>query len=694
MGDRQTYDRRRREFAKRLPAHYCGKCSAVLFPEDLDCLDCGSAAPESGWATLQDGFDPWLGRVLDGRYLITKRVGQGASGSVYRAESLAIVREFAVKIINFKQAPTGVDPEQIRARLNREIEAISRLRNPHVVPFYEVLELFDNFLGIVMDFVDGVTLEVLVKREGPLDMRRACKILRQVANGVHEAHEAGMIHRDLKPENAMLEVMPAGDDFVHVLDFGIVRMDDGVSMTRGFLGTPLYASPEQAMAGDVDRRSDIYSLGAIFFYLLTGRPPFLSDNVYEILRAHVRTPAPTLCEANTTQVFSAELEELVAAMLAKSPATRPQNLAEVIKRLDVLLASRHLDPPEQIVGSDSSELPVIEHNTGEAPAISDSSEGEFHATPGARPARLESGSFLVSSARDATGPKAAIFKRTPSKSSVRAMVTQTRESARHGFDRVRQSDTGVFPVGMKIDGIIDLCRGGRGEGLVVADQKNRVYFGDGDSVRSCYESPTNVTALSVTSVGVLVGREDGAIIHVPHGQGACTVFEDVRRAAITAIASDREGTTHIAGSDSGRLYICRSNRGLTDWIRIQDGPPITAVSMNLAGNMFAVARKTREIEVFTMSSPRTPLARFTASGIVRQVSFSGDGHLLSLLSIDDVISLHQSLTGQRIISIKDDVNHLVNVGFSAENELVGYFGVDGALYGVDLQRELTRVPSN
>lgn len=694
MGDRQIYDRRRREFAKRLPAHYCGKCSAVLFPEDADCLDCGMAAPEAGWPTIQDGFDPWLGRVLDGRYLITKRVGQGASGSVYRAESLAIVREFAVKIINFKQAPAGVDPEQIRARLNREIEAISRLRNPHVVPFYEVLELFDNFLGIVMDFVDGVTLEVLVKREGPLDMRRASKILRQVANGVHEAHEAGMIHRDLKPENAMLEVMPAGDDFVHVLDFGIVRMDDGVSMTRGFLGTPLYASPEQAMAGDVDRRSDIYSLGAIFFYLLTGRPPFLSDNVYEILRAHVRTPAPTLREANPILAYSPELEELVASMLAKSPASRPQNLAEVIKRLDVLLFSRSLDPPEPIAGSDSSELPVIEHTTGEALAVSGSSEGEFHSTPTARPARAESGSFLVSSARDATGPKAAIFKRTPSKSSVRAMVTETRESARHGFDRVRQSDTGVFPVGMKIDGIIDLCRGGRGEGLVVADQKNRVFFGDGDTVRNCYESPSDVTALSVTSSGVLVGREDGAIIHIAHEQGACIVFEDVRRVAITALASDREGLTHIAGSDSGRLYICRSTRGLTDWIRIQDGPPITAVAMNLAGNMFAVARKTREIEIFTMSSPRTPLARFTASAIVRQLAFSGDGHLISLLTTDDVISLHQSLTGHRIISIKDDVNHLVNVGFSGDNELVGYFGVDGALYGVDLQRELTQVPVN
>ena len=691
MGDRQTYDRRRREFAKRLPAHYCVKCSAVLFPEDLECLDCGTPAPSAGWPTIQDGFDPWLGRVLDGRYLITKRVGQGASGSVYRAESLAIVREFAVKIINFKQAPAGVDPEQIRGRLNREIEAISRLRNPHVVPFYEVLELFDNFLGIVMDFIDGVTLELLVKREGPLDVRRACKVLRQVANGVHEAHEVGMIHRDLKPENAMLEVMPAGDDFVHVLDFGIVRLDDGVSMTRGFLGTPLYASPEQAMAGDVDRRSDIYSLGAIFFYLLTGRPPFVSDNVYEILRAHVRTPAPTLAATRPNGNFSEDLEALVASMLAKSPANRPQTLAEVIQRIDRLLHATPIEPLPR-VGRDSSDLPSIEPQTGEVPiSTTDSSEGEYHASPSARPSRVESGSILASSARDATGPKAAIFKRSPSKNSVRAMVMESREAVRNDFDRVRQSNTGVFPVGLKIDGVIGLCQAGRGSGLAVTNGTGQVFRGDGEDVLKIYDHTAPLSSLAISSAGALIGREDGAIVYVAHGSTAQTVFEDVRRAPITSLSSSDDGSTHLAGSESGRLYLCRSGRAIHDWLRIQDGPPITAVALNPAGNMFAVARKTREVEIFNISQPRTTFARFTTAGIVRQMSFSTDGHLMSLLTDDNAILLHQSLTGQRVMAIKEDVNHLCFVGFSANNELVGHFGMDGALFGLDLQRELTHV---
>lgn len=692
MVDRQTYDRRRREFAKRLPAHYCVNCSAVVYPEDEQCLDCATAAPTAGWPTIQDGFDPWLGRVLDGRYLITKRVGQGASGSVYRAESLAIVREFAVKIINFKQASAGVDSEQIRARLNREIEAISRLRNPHVVPFYEVLELFDNFLGIVMDFVDGVTLEMLVKREGPLDVRRACKLLRQVANGVHEAHEVGMIHRDLKPENAMLEVMPAGDDFVHVLDFGIVRMDDGVSMTRGFLGTPLYASPEQAMAGDVDRRSDIYSLGAIFFFLLTGRPPFVSDNVYEILRAHVRTPAPTLSSANSRGIYSEDLESLVASMLAKSPANRPQTLAQVIQRLDTLLHTTPIQPLPR-VGRESSDLPIVtkEPETGELAAVSEGSEGEFYAGPSARPTRLDSGSFLASRVRDETGPKAAIFRRSPSKNSVHAMVTQSRESFHAEFDRVRQSNTGVFPVGLKVDASIVLCDSGRTSGLAVVDSKNQLFHGDGERVTRLYSSAVVLCSIAISNAGVLVGRQDGVIMQVPFGDAPRIVFEDVRRAPVLALASCDDGSIDLAGSESGRLYLCRSGRDITDWQRIQDGPPITAVALNSAGNMFAVARKTREVEIFNISQPRTAFARFTTTSIVRKLSFSTDGHLLSVLTQDDAILLYQSLTGQRILAIKEDVNHLMTVGFSSSNELVGYFGMDGALFGVDLQRELKYV---
>lgn len=689
MGDRQAYDRRRREYVKRLPSHYCVRCSAVVYPEDTSCLDCGVDEPEGSWPTIQDGFDPWIGRVLDGRYLVTKRVGQGAMGAVYRVESLAISREFAIKIINFKQTPSGADPAQLRSRLQREIEAISRLRNPHVVPFYELLELFDSFVGIIMDFVSGQTLDELVRKNGPMELRRAVSILRQIANGLHEAHEIGMIHRDVKPENMMLEVMPAGDDFVHVLDFGIVRIDDGVSMTMGFLGTPLYASPEQAMAGEIDRRSDIYSLGAVMFYLVSGRPPFLSENVYEILRSHVRTPAPKLSEVVKDKVIPPMLEALVGDMLAKNPTQRPQTLADVIKKVDQLLYSGALQDIPTNVKDSGEMLPhqqkrKVETGSFKRAAAAESSESEFHSAE-----VPDSSSFLVSSERDSTGPKAAIFRRQPSRSSVRAMVDESREVNRTMvFDRIRQSNTGVFPIGVKLQRPIDLCMANEA-GLAVSDELGHVFYSDGEDVSEVYSASQIVHQIVPIHRGVLLGLQDGSIVRAIVGQPSVLLFQDLRKNPIRGLSWNEATGMTLAGADSGKVYVQRSAQ--SDWVRLQDGPPVTGLAINKAGNMFAVARKTLEIEVFNMSSPKTPFLRFSVPCGVHHIAFSNDGHLLAVLLENDTIAIHMVLTGSRLMIIKEDVHHLRTIFFNTDNALTGYFAMDNALFGVDMQREIASV---
>lgn len=318
-----------------LPQHYCGRCVSVVYDHDQRCVECRRARPESGWPTLEDSGDPWLGRMMAGRYLITRRLGKGASATVYEAESLKISRRFAVKVVDLNACNSGKDPALVRARLDREVEAISRLGNPHTVPFYEVLELSESYVGVVMKFVQGVTLDKLLACEGGLEWRRACRLLRQIANGVHEAHEAGLIHRDLKPANIMVEELSTGDEFIHVLDFGIVWMDDGVEVTQGFVGTPLYASPEQALGESVDRRSDIYALGAMFFHMLTGRPPFDSNNVIEVLRMHVRRAPPSVGQIAAGPVPKS-VQTLVERMLAKRREVRPANLSEIIDAIDVL----------------------------------------------------------------------------------------------------------------------------------------------------------------------------------------------------------------------------------------------------------------------------------------------------------------------------------------------------------------------
>ena len=420
-----------------LPAHYCGRCMSVVYRADRRCVDCGRTRPRQGWDKLVDSGDPWLGRIMDGRYLITRRLGKGASAIVYEAESLNISRQFAVKVVDLNACSSDKDPALVRARLDREVEAIGRLRNPHTVPFYEVLELSESCMGVVMKFVQGETLDRVLASEGAMDWRRACKLLRQIANGVHEAHSAGLIHRDLKPANIMVEPLTSGDEFAHVLDFGIVWMDDGVEVTQGFVGTPLYASPEQALGKPVDQRSDIYSLGAMFFQMLTGRPPFDSKNVIEVLRMHVRRTPPTLEEATDGLSIPFQVQNLVEKMLSKSRHARPDNLTEVIASVDTILRTnidlpsepacsasgraRQLDSRE-IVMQTAHGLGVIENgadNRTNAQTIeaADADEvlGEITSDAflqeslAAVDSLGDPPSFFESEERDQTGPKAAIF---------------------------------------------------------------------------------------------------------------------------------------------------------------------------------------------------------------------------------------------------------------------------------------------
>ncbi len=309
------------------PEHVCRGCGCLLHRDDTRCLECNTIRPPRGWRHYSESGDAFLGRVLNSRYLISKHLGSGATAAVYRAESLIIPRRFAIKVIKLNE-------EQSRMRFEREVTALGQLRNPHVVSFYEIIEVGDQHIALVMDLVEGITLRKYIESEVAIGFGEAVKLGRQIANGMYEAHQRGLIHRDLKPENLMLETMPDGGHFVRILDFGIVFMKGQAQVTQGFIGTPLFCSPEQAIGKPPDERSDIYSLGAILFYMVAGQPPFFAKSAMKVLHEHVATPAPSLFETMHGRLVPDEYEALVASMLAKDPNDRPQTMAEVIEALD------------------------------------------------------------------------------------------------------------------------------------------------------------------------------------------------------------------------------------------------------------------------------------------------------------------------------------------------------------------------
>ncbi|MBA2662707.1 MAG: protein kinase [Bradymonadaceae bacterium] len=743
---RMLMERRRREFRTRLPECLCGNCLSVVFAEEESCLECESKRQDSGWPALRDFPDPWLGKVIDGRYLIVKQLGQGSSAAVYRAESLSISRQFAVKIISTGQ---GRNSEHVVERLNREVEALGRLRNPHIISFYEVLELPGFFVAALMDFIDGLTLEALVHARGFLSVARACTLLRQIANGLYEAHQAGMIHRDLKPENIMVERLPAGDDFVYVLDFGIVQFDNqaGVNMTHGFIGTPLYASPEQAGAGSVDHRSDIYSLGAVLFFMLTGRPPFVSNNVYEVLKMQVRTPAPRLSDVSPEKHFPEELEDLVRRMLAKSPGDRPTDLSRVIDELDHLAlinqfeaqlqessgmhatvpaqlsrSSQPFDPSNPFRPSQSSDIgPETGGHELSEPSVRSTNLGRPPASP-APESEFERGqhdsaaTIIGIAAREGGHPKresiptprepveTPLFVRqiTPTQGQplrpLPARITYAVEPLASAVSTaVAASNPGPEAPPVDSSKTLGACSQTPLFALLEPDSRTLRIFGELSAAPRTVTlaQGLEVRALALTPSHVVLGHDDGTLSQCAlDGSGCEQLFQDVRQVAISAVGSDAHGRIIVAGSRSGRLYMRAAQRAQSDWTRLRSGEPVQCVALSAGGESLAVARDSTQIEIYQMATPRAPALTFDVDAAVTAMAISPDNYLLAAALENNTVVLFQVLTGKAVMTIDHKDRRLLGLYFSAMSTPMAFFEQDGRAAVEDLQEIAARSRAN
>jgi eukaryotic-like serine/threonine-protein kinase len=264
-----------------------------------------------------------------GPYVLHGKIAAGAMGEVYRASHAATGEMRAVKLLS-RQAG-----KRQRLQFEKEIQFGQRLRHPNLVSAHDHGEAADGTLYFSMDLLDGLDLEALVEREGALAPGRVIGIIEQVARVLVEVHDQGFVHRDIKPSNILICRGPDGQDSAKLLDFGLVkhRADrDPSAEENNVVGTPLYISPEAISAPDgVDGRTDLYGLGAVAYFLLTGAPPFRGRSVVEVCAQHLLTPPEPL--RNVTHAVSAELERIVLGCLAKDPAARPASARALIRRL-------------------------------------------------------------------------------------------------------------------------------------------------------------------------------------------------------------------------------------------------------------------------------------------------------------------------------------------------------------------------
>ena len=327
----------------------CPKCE-VCFPDEV------AACPHDGTPTRLSLPGP---QTIADRYLLESRLGRGAMGQVYLAkDNKFATRKVAVKtvrqdILNSDDLQEG----EAIARFEREAQAAASIQHPNTVSVMDFGETEDGIFYLVMEYVEGETLHKLLRREGTLPVKRAVRLLRQIADGVDAAHDLDILHRDLKPANIfIMQKGKGGDGFVKVGDFGLAKIinqtvtdaaSNATPSSRGIIGTPEFMSPEQMQPEvGVDKRADLYALGTIAYLMLGGKTPFTGDLMQLVMQKVMHTPPPL---SSLRSDVPADVDRVIMRALEINPANRPASVAEWIGELE--RAAEDIDENKRSGGS-------------------------------------------------------------------------------------------------------------------------------------------------------------------------------------------------------------------------------------------------------------------------------------------------------------------------------------------------------
>jgi len=280
-----------------------------------------------------------------GQYVLEERIGSGGMGEVWRARHRMLIRPAAVKLVSARElgSTPSRDPELRLRRFEREARATAGLKSPHTVQLYDFGVTDDGTLYYVMELLDGMNLDELVERFGAVPPERAIHLLLQVCASLNDAHANGLVHRDIKPANIVVSRIGTAWDFVKVLDFGLVKLEGArqsevsVRLTdeQNVSGTPGFIAPEVVLGTPSDHRVDIYSLGCVAYWLVTGKLVFEGPGAVKVMSDHIHTP-PEAPSKRVPLPVPAELDRLILECLAKDPDQRPPTAAALQARLQAI----------------------------------------------------------------------------------------------------------------------------------------------------------------------------------------------------------------------------------------------------------------------------------------------------------------------------------------------------------------------
>ncbi len=300
-----------------------------------------------------------VGRTFLGRYEAIRLLGEGGMGRVYLAKQTDLGRQVVVKVMHDHVA---ADPK-FRERFQRETLLMARFQHPYVVTLYDAVLNDPQGPCIVMEYIRGITLDVLLQRNTRLTPGRAGRLLAQLCEALQAAHSEGIIHRDLKPANLMVVDPDTPYEKIKVMDFGLAKLVDGKPAMHKSnkptdtgadfaVGTPGYISPEQVRGEEITHRSDLYSVGVILYELLTGKLPFRGDETMDVLLAHATEAPPAFSTVSPAWIPPA-IEEVVQNCLAKSPDDRPPSARELWERFESAMTAEETVPAEAPAAEDT-----------------------------------------------------------------------------------------------------------------------------------------------------------------------------------------------------------------------------------------------------------------------------------------------------------------------------------------------------
>jgi len=315
-----------------------------------------ASTPEMQLCTTDSAADVYeaVERNLGDKYEVLSLLGRGGMGAVYKVRDRSLQQIFAVKVLKSNLVE---DASSVK-RFEREAQAASALTHPNLVAVYDFGVGREGAPYLVMDYVDGTSLEELIKKERFIDVPHALDIFSQVAEAASYAHVRGVIHRDIKPNNILITRAESGLDFVKLIDFGIAkvlpseaRATQNLTQTGEIFGSPLYMSPEQCQGQRLDARSDIYSIGCVMYEALAGKPPFQGDNPVQTILKHINSDPTLFSELKLSYRIAPDLERVVMHCLEKQPGDRYQTADELFRDLERLREGKPIALKGKAAGS-------------------------------------------------------------------------------------------------------------------------------------------------------------------------------------------------------------------------------------------------------------------------------------------------------------------------------------------------------